>query len=131
MNPNLYYRYGNSRHECPCLDVTLMNPVDSQKHFVCKAIIDTGSDLTFFPIKNLQFIGAKADGPDEVVEGIGGCIRTRPFAVSMILDGMSLTDETVYGWKLEKALIGRDLINRWLIDLNGPRQSFIIHHPPY
>jgi hypothetical protein len=93
------------------------------------AIIDTGADSTFIPMRfvaelRLKPLVEKVDvsGPDIVDEEIH-----RLYAVNLDFLGLTFKAHPVIPWaKWPEIIIGRDIINEWVLTLDGPNQNFTI-----
>lgn len=113
----------------PIVDVRLTN---GQHTATFEAIIDTGADMTYVPgleaqRANLQKIG------EEPTEGIiPGDERTYPLyrATNLSFEGITLDNHPVVGYEQNYGLIGRDILNQLLAQLDGPAQDFTLQQPP-
>ena len=109
----------------PFLDVQVSDTVDSRQSTV-SAMIDTGSDVSFIPMDladelDLQFLRVG------VFDGIGGEGIARPmFRVFLTVLDSEPRKYEVAGWHEDFALLGRDVLNRYHIILDGPNLTLTI-----
>ncbi len=84
------------------------------------ALVDSGADMTVLPQAVVRQIGLPAIG-EITVRGVGGASRRVPlYAAQVEAPGVSRVIEvTGLG---QEALLGRDLLNGWVVTLDGPRQ---------
>ncbi|KRT77220.1 MAG: hypothetical protein XU14_C0018G0038 [Armatimonadetes bacterium CSP1-3] len=103
----------------PVLPVRLGAPGVEPTVFLV-ALVDTGADLSVVP----EQVPAQAQLPrvgEITIRGVGGSQRRVPlFAAAVEAAGTTRIVEVV-GLGGE-ALVGRDLLNRWTLRLDGPRQ---------
>ena len=93
----------------------------------CWALIDTGSNMTFIPAwlvgaLNLPRLNDEVDigGPQMPGE------KQSLYAANLSFLGLTLTAHPVVPLGWPEILIGRDIINTWVLTLDGPDQSFLI-----
>ena len=90
------------------------------------ALLDTGSDKSFIPLSmanelELLFLGMG------VVEGINGDGEYRPIFDALISMDRSTWDALeIMGWHENFAILGRDVLNRYHITLDGPNLALTI-----
>lgn len=115
----------------PVLQIQLMQPGAARKAgLVCSAILDTSSDCTLVPIALLQRVNAQI--VDCAVHiPVGGVVAVAvPYVVGMTFDQYHLPALKVFGCAEsdigDTLLIGRDVMNRYQIEFNGPRLEFEI-----
>lgn len=95
----------------------------------CRALIDTGADSTFIPAwlvsrLSLRQLNDEVDVsgpmvPDEEIQ--------RLYAANLSFLGLSFDAHPVVpsSWWAD-IIIGRDIINRWVLTLDGPNRTFLI-----
>lgn len=95
-----------------------------------EAIIDTGADNTHIPNRlaralNLQQIS------EQLTEGVHqGQVEALPvYRANLAFEGLDFQDLPVVGYRHNFGLIGRDVLNQLLTNLNGPAQEFAIQRP--
>lgn len=101
-----------------------------QTGLVCSAILDTGSDCTLIPIPLLQRVNARIVARAIQIP-VGGVIAVAiPYVVGMAFDQYHLPALRVFGCSEsdigDMLLIGRDLMNRYRIEFDGPKLEFKI-----
>jgi hypothetical protein len=125
-----YEHQGKSPH-APYIQVKLSNPVNLKNSIRCKALLDTGADRTFAPKRYLNQLEVNVagkplffngfnnnDGKDSEKQG------SNPYVISIELDQKVFKGIEVFDWSCDFVLIGRDLLNDFHIEFNGPSLSF-------
>lgn len=118
------------RPPAPFLDVVLRHPVNPQVTQTLPAKVDTGADISAIPLSIVdEFNLSRASTIP--VEGYDGHLSTVPtYAI-----GLSIAD--TYPGRLEVisisetyVLVGRDVLNRFYVRLNGPDLTFYMSTSP-
>ncbi len=113
----------------PVMDVSFFRPLssDAAKGIHISALIDSGADITVVPQKIVDRL--RLYPVDEIlVAGYTG-ETIRELAYSVVVKIASFTPQIikVAGYRGgDIALIGRDLINQWILVLNGKERVFEI-----
>jgi predicted aspartyl protease len=118
------YKYRAKGISAPFLSVNIQNPLDESKKLMCEALLDTGSDISYFPewLLTTKLNIVPSGGPVEV-EGIGGQNTYFVYLAFVTINSKSLTKK-VLGWEKEFALVGCDILNTFCIEFNGPYEEF-------
>lgn len=94
------------------------------------AILDTGSDCTLIPIPLLQRVSAQITGNAIKIPVGGNVALAIPYAIALSFDQYKLAAFPVFGCSIpelgEVPLIGRDLMNGYKIEFDGPQGEFTI-----
>lgn len=98
----------------------------------CWALIDTGADSTFIPTR---FVGALHLRPlNDLVDVSGPQVPDmevqRLYAVNLAFLGLTFDAHPVVPYNWPEILIGRDIINEWVLLLDGPNRVFTIQNRP-
>jgi predicted aspartyl protease len=106
----------------PVVGLTVQSPGGgSEVHVIM--FIDSGSDITVLPataIESLRLVPADYAG----VGGVSSQVELAPlYAVRMRLEELEIENTLVVGWTGTYGLLGRDLLNRWRVTLDGPAQT--------
>jgi predicted aspartyl protease len=137
MNLTLTYRAINSDTPAEIrLDVVLKYPDRSGQTIpqgatdkVVNSLLDTGSHVTFVPLSYLQAIKAPKTGfTDSLCFGNERARQYVYYHVKIEIAGRSNYVD-VAAWSDEFVLLGRDVINLYVIELNGPDKTFTIFEP--
>ncbi len=134
MSLTFTYRAINSRTPAEVrLDITLKYPDRSGQTIplgitdkVINSLLDTGSPVTLVPLSCLQAIKAPKTGFTDFL-GFGN-ETAREYVyywVKIEIAGRSHYVE-VAAWPDDFVLLGRDVINLYIIELNGPGKTFTI-----
>lgn len=103
----------------PVVGLTVQSPGGGSEAHVTM-FIDSGSDVTVLPataIESLRLVPADYTG----VGGVGMQTELAPlYAVRMSLEDLEIENTLVAGWTGTYGLLGRDLLNRWRVLLDGP-----------
>ena len=129
-----FIRSGQEIPAAPVLKIAIMSPPwrSDGKIVERDAFIDTGSDITLIPLEVISQVEAKVIGISENLGGMGGGdIKGIPCYVGLRIDGNLLPLIRVYGCPREDVkdmvIIGRDVLNQYCIQFDGPKEilSFI------
>jgi predicted aspartyl protease len=113
----------------PVIDVLLLRPLskESTNGIRVSALIDSGADITAVPqamVNRLQLYPV-----DEILVAgyTGETIRELVYSVAIVIANLKPQIVKAVGYRSDDiALIGRDLINQWLLVLDGKQQVFEI-----
>jgi hypothetical protein len=128
---NIQLQYGKLAHtrlRIPRLTIQVRSPQQELLSTDVPAILDTGSDRTCIPASVFTKLGELNFEYGEVgVQGaIGLAEKRKTFIVHLKFAECDFLDLEVVALEEEFALIGRDLLNRHKIVLNGPKLEFEI-----
>lgn len=117
--------------QIPMLTIQLFQPGRPQtSRSDCLSILDTGSDCTLLPLPLL--IGAKGKPIQGMtrIPVVGMEVLAIPVMIGLRFDDHELLTVRVYGCSSEEfgdvGLIGRDILNRFRIDFDGPEFTFYV-----
>lgn len=108
----------------PILTVRLAVPEESAQLGPYQALVDTGADGTFVPTAFLEELDAPIVYSTNVRPHLGvGTHRVSVYEVDVVLDSIRLPGIEVVGddWGNE-VILGRNVLNRLLVLLDGPRE---------
>jgi hypothetical protein len=100
---------------------------------VNNAILDTGSDITLFPFSLISKVEAKSIGHNSVqpFRGLGTEIKGVPYRIGIGFEEKLIIKVKVFACpdhQLEnEIIIGRNFLNRYQIEFNGPARTFLIY----
>jgi len=119
--------YAHDHHPpAPVLQVTVNNVANRRLRRVLPALIDTGADVTalpefclsplkLYPIAELELEGIAAESKVVLL-----------YAVRLTVEKLVIPRQEVVLVKLDFAVIGRDVLNRFNLHLYGPQLAFEI-----
>lgn len=134
MSPENTYRYDNHFHPpSPVLNIELRLPnnPDESRMISITGQLDTGADGTLIPINMIEELGLCQ--VDEIL--VGGYdtdkndMELRPiFSAHITINPLSsFIAQVIPQYSTDEyALIGRDIINKMLITLDGPRNQMYV-----
>jgi hypothetical protein len=110
------------RPPAPLIPVHVSNPLTSSEPIQWVAQLDPGADRTVFPEQLLELLSAQVFDAT-VVEGFGGGRYRVPTYVVKIQIPTFRTHvvEVTEGRGEEFVLLGRDVLNKYRLTLNGPQ----------
>jgi hypothetical protein len=128
------YVYQSVGEEIPAIPILTVQVFQARNlrslRFDCPSIIDTGSDCTLLPLSVLM----KAKG--QPIQGMrripvcGMAVMGIPVMVGLVFGSYELSKVCVYGVSDEEigdwGLIGRDILNRFKVEFDGPKMQFEI-----
>ncbi|NKQ34507.1 MAG: hypothetical protein HF973_02705 [Chloroflexi bacterium] len=96
---------------------SLENP---DKSVVLDAIIDSGADTTFIPVRTLQELGIRKPVREAFLYGIGGfSYSVNVYMIKIEIGPHEFFGTRVVGDEQNRAILGRNVINQLLLTLNG------------
>jgi predicted aspartyl protease len=124
---NEEFPYDSSRRPpAPVIPLRLKR-TGAEPSVVISALVDSGADVTVVPEQTARDLRLPVVRKI-YISGVGGF--KRPAIVSVadveIAGRREIADAVVFG---NEALIGRDLLNRWVTTLDGPQQRLRVEAP--
>jgi hypothetical protein len=121
-------------------DVTPPDWAESIKQYQMDGFLDTGSDCTLVPLEVLSILNLKIlvhvvslkENRSVTISGVGGSqLQGLPCYLNIVVGDAPIKAVRAYGcsWDglQQRILIGRDVINRCLIELNGMNSTLTIN----
>ena len=110
----------------PCLPIALIHPTYPTRRRAVMAQLDTGADISAIPWAIISALALTYAG-DLLVAGYGETATRVPmYRLTLEIAGRILDAMKVVGTPSNYALLGRDVLNRFLTTLDGPHLSFEI-----
>lgn len=126
MQQHPYRQEPEPKPKTPYIQVIVKNTfAPIPKEFSCQALLDTGSDFTIFPIKELAAIDLKPIGENKLLQGVSYA-TVRPFLAYLVVNDKQFPI-SVLGWNHNMSILGRDVLNMWRVDFDAPSSLFTIH----
>ena len=123
----------NKKPPIPLIPVQLSVPNQSKSTKIvnCEAILDTGADATLVPLTFLVKLNLKPAGfYEEIFFGDKKTIGI-PYQVDFSFAQYNLSNFQVFGCPVdalgELIIVGRDLLNQYRIEFDGPNLKFTIY----
>lgn len=104
----------------PVLPVRLGTPGEETSYSLI-ALVDTGADTTVIPLEVATRLRLPRVG-EVAVRGVGGT-RHRAAIHTVMVEVAGFRDSVEAIALGGEGLIGRDLLNRWVVTLRGPEQA--------
>jgi predicted aspartyl protease len=122
------YRYSRNYYPpAPIVDVAFINVTENLKTESLPAFIDTGADGTIVPIEFLLQIEAPDTEKTVIRSPWGEEHEVSLFLVNMQLADLTIQEIEVVGDEISNEIIlGRDVLNRLRVLLNGPEESITV-----
>jgi hypothetical protein len=94
-----------------------------------RAQLDPGSDISVLPESTVHAIGLQRDGELEV-EGYDSLVARVPLCIVILeVAGEMLPPTSVVVMPRPLAILGRDVLNHFILTLNGKNLSFKLEDP--
>lgn len=115
----------------PVVDVTVSSVVNRRLHSTLPALLDTGSDITAIPNRLVDVLQLYPIGrlQLEAVDAKNTTVFT--YAVQFALGTLSVPRLEVIVTGLDFIVVGRDVLNREHLLLNGPELIFEMRDTPF
>lgn len=117
------YRYAAGQPPAPSVLLNLAHPTTGSAVGDVPALVDTGADQTVLPSSLIAALGLpQAD--QEVVKGFDGASQLLPTYIVrlQVRDLPSIEFEVIGTDKVGNVVLGRDVLNRYKLTLDGPGQ---------
>lgn len=123
----------DNRHQppAPVLSVTVTSVVNRRRRRSLSALLDTGSDITAIPRLLVESLQLYPIGQIEL-EGVDASVQSIPaYPVHLSIGDLSIPRLEVIETGLDFAVVGRDVLNRLYLLLNGPEENFYLSATPF
>jgi hypothetical protein len=113
----------------PVLEVIVQHPKKADLKTKVRAQLDPGSDISVLPESTVHAIGLQRDGELEV-EGYDSLVARVPLCIVILeVAGEMLPPMSVVVMPRSLAILGRDVLNHFILTLNGKNLSFKLEDP--
>jgi predicted aspartyl protease len=107
----------------PAIEIQLGAPGKSGKTRLLRAFVDTGADVSLVPLRYLEPLQLQMDNRKLLRSQWGETRSVDTYLVDVILgDGRLPLIEVVGDERSDEVILGRNVLNRLVITLNGPKQ---------
>lgn len=128
--PTFVYRYAPGDPPAPGVLLNLAHPVTGRRAEGIPALVDTGADLSVLPNRLVADLGL-LQVDEQVVEGFDGRPRVLPVYLVVLHDrDLPPVEIRVVRGDVSNAILGRDVLNRYKVVLDGPKQVMTISDEP-
>ncbi len=115
------------RPPIPSLTIRIYSPVSDSFTDPLSAIVDTGSDASLVPLNYLRELGAEETAPGWLISITGERKPVALFFVDVYIGEQAFSGIRVIGEAdADEVILGRDVLNRLPLFLDGPETSVII-----
>ncbi|MCZ7572723.1 MAG: retroviral-like aspartic protease family protein [Ardenticatenaceae bacterium] len=115
----------------PVLDVTVTSVVNRRRRRSLRALLDTGSDITAIPHSLMERLQLYPIGRLQLEDVEATTRMVLTYAVQLTIGDLSIPRLEVILTGLDFAVIGRDVLNRLYLLLNGPELDFHLETTPF
>ena len=113
----------------PVLEITVYHPKTADLKTKVRAQLDPGSDISVLPESAADAIGLLRDGELEIESYDGLMARVPLCVVKLEVAGEMLPPMSVVVMPRSLAILGRDVLNNFILTLNGKDLTFELKDP--
>lgn len=113
----------------PVADVTVAHPVTGVSSGVLRGKLDSGADVTVIPDRLVAQLGMTPKGRIWTRSYDGTYSRRLVYYVRLIVEGFDLTAVRCVAADRANVLLGRNVLNRFIIMLDGKNLTFELKDP--
>jgi predicted aspartyl protease len=123
----------NTSHDppAPVAQVTVANAMRRRRHRSAPALLDTGSDITAIPRSLANTLQLYPIGQIRLEDVQAQTLQVLTYAVQLTIAGLIIPRLEVILTGLDYVVLGRDVLNRFYVLLNGPETAFDLHTTPW
>jgi len=123
----------DARHNppAPLAQVTIANIMQRRRHRNAPALLDTGSDITAIPRSLASEIQVYPIGQIRLEDVRAQTQKVLTYAVQLTIADLMIPRLEVILTGLDYVILGRDVMNRLYVLLNGPEAAFDFRMTPF
>lgn len=111
----------------PVADVTINHPVTGAESGALRGKLDTGADVTVIPEQLVAQLNLTPKGLIWTRSYDPAYSQRRPvYYVRIVIEGLPVASVRCIATARRDVLVGRNVLNRFLITLDGKRQTFAL-----
>jgi hypothetical protein len=115
----------------PFLEISVYHPENIEQVAQIRAKLDTGADISAIPTVLITQLALPIVSRI-LIEGYDGHLTTvASYAVSIQISDVLLVHQEVISIPDPYVLLGRDVLNRFFVQLNGPDLTFNLSRTPF
>ena len=112
------------RNHGPVVEVSVAGPKGNAVSV--SGLLDTGADLTCFPIEHLKALRLGLDYDVATVGGTTGEGNCRIYTLNMSINRCSFEEVDVIASSFPYALVGRNILNGFRVTFDGPGRAWMV-----
>jgi predicted aspartyl protease len=113
----------------PLMDVTVVHPTDASKSTRLRGKLDTGADLSAIPESLMTQFNLLARGTVTSRDYKGEATTHAAYSVSLEIASVRLDNIKVVATPRANVLLGRNVLNKFIITLDGKALTFEMQDP--
>jgi predicted aspartyl protease len=123
----------DTRHNppAPTVQATIANVMQRRRHRKALALLDTGSDITAIPRSLASEIQVYPIGQIRLEDVQAQTQKVLTYAVQLTIADLMIPRLEVILTSLDHVILGRDVLNRLYVLLNGPAAAFDFRLTPF
>ena len=114
----------------PFLSVTVASPIEKRRRETLPALLDTGSDVTAIPVRLVESLQLYPTGRLRLEDIKSETTFVYTYGVQLNVAEVIIPRTEVILTGLDFIVLGRDVLNRFYLTLNGPELLFDLNLSP-
>lgn len=120
----------NVEPPAPFLQMEVANSLGKRRRSMVSALVDTGSDITAIPTRFVETLQLYPIGRLRLEDVTSDTKLVLTYAVRLTVADMTIPRLEVILTGLDFIVLGRDVLNRFYLHLNGPELNFDLSPTP-
>jgi predicted aspartyl protease len=119
----------SSQPPAPFIEFEVVSPQDSTQRRLAQGLLDTGAEVSVLPVEILTSLQIPKASDMSVESWDGSPTFVTTYIVTLGIADASLDSVEVVAAPMQYAILGRDVLNHFILTLNGKALLFELQDP--